>query len=219
MEQIIALALFAVIAVGGSLLRKYLEKQQREQQAAQRDARQKAQRQQGQREYGQKPSGRPAETMTQQPAKPPAAQRQRQGHPAAATPRPQRRPMPSRPGPAARPRRPARAQPQPLQPARPAAPAEASRKEAAQQVILQQVRAEAARREVGSVNARLGRLDQAKFPALPTMSHAGLGAGTAATETGRRGGGVDYLGDMLRGRNVARAIVLSEILGPPKGLQ
>jgi len=41
----------------------------------------------------------------------------------------------------------------------------------------------------------------------------------APSEPAEPAPGADSLGDMLRGRNLARAIVLSEILGPPKGLQ
>jgi hypothetical protein len=201
MEQLIALVIFALIAIGGSILRKYVEKQQREQQAAKRDAGRKAQRQQWQGEYGKKG----AEHTPQQPGRQPAAQRPRQAAGA------------ERRAPAARHRRPRQAQPP-----RPAEAAEASPAAQAQRTILQQVRASAARREVSAAGDRLGTLGRAEFPTLATMSPAGLGTGTpittgAASRPGR--GEVDYIGGMLRGRNVARAVVLSEILGPPKGLQ
>ena len=45
-----------------------------------------------------------------------------------------------------------------------------------------------------------------------------LGSSAAFRPTRPRGG-ADYLGGMLRGGNLARAIVLSEILGPPKALE
>jgi len=239
MEQIIALVIFALIAVGGSLLRKHLEKQQREQQAAQRDARQKAKRQQRPSASGEKPSGpprtfygRPGETRPAQPAEPPArrrqpktARRQPQQQPAAgATPaaEAERRTAERRTGRTAQHRRPRRAQPQHRHPPPAAEPAEATQEEAARRAVLQEARAGAARRGAAGASVRLGRLNRAKFPTLATMGHAGFGASTSATgrAAGRRGAGrVDYIGTMLGGRNVARAIVLSEILGPPKGLE
>ncbi|MEA3367340.1 MAG: hypothetical protein U9R68_04415, partial [Planctomycetota bacterium] len=85
MEQIIALVIFALIAIGGSLLRKYLEKQQREQEAAKRQTGQQTGRRQRQREYGKQTSGpprtfygRPGEPRPQQTAKQSTTARQRQ---------------------------------------------------------------------------------------------------------------------------------------------
>jgi len=202
MQQIIALAVFALIAIGGSLLRKYLEKQQREHQAAQRHTRQKAQRQQRPSASGEKSSGpprmfygRPGETRPAQPAEPPATEQPRRAE------RRQRARQPK---------------------SRAAEPAETSQEEAARRSVLQEARAGAARRGTAGASVRMGRLNRAKFPTLATMGHAGFGASTSATwrAAGRGGAGrVDFIGGMLRGRNVARGIVLSEILGPPKGLQ
>jgi len=219
MEQIIALVIFALIAIGGSLLRKYLEKQQREQEAAKRHTGQQAERRQGQRQDGKQTSGpprtfygRPGEPRPPQTAEQPTTARQRQPaqpqrrrQPVAAAPRsPQTGPQAGR---SVQRHRPQQAQPRRGQPPQ-AADAQA---EAAQRAILQQVRTSATRREVAGASERLSRLDQ-----------AGSGTSTSATDGvgGQRGAGrVDYIGTMLQGRNVARAIVLSEILGPPKALR
>jgi len=189
MEQIIALIVFALIAIGGSVLRKYLEKQQREQQAAERHTRQRAQRQQGRKPY-RKPTpqrkrlfyGRPGETRPEEPTEEPATETA------------------------------VRARPRPSRTLEAAEPDEVSQEEAARRSALQEARE----------GTRLGRLARTDFPTLATMGRSGLAAALSARKgaVGQRGAGrVDFLGGMLQGRNLARAVVLSEILGPPKGLQ
>ena len=194
MNQIIALAVFVAIAIGGSLLRKHVEKQQREQEAAKRQQRTQTPPDQRRREHGKPPSspprtfyGRSGETS------PPPALVDRQQ--SARTPaRPQA-------GRARGERRPGAGQPV----TRPMA-------DAAHRSVAHQIR--------DIEKARSGRPAESPLNARELSGPvADPGPRGVAASRVKRGGPGGYLGNLLQGRNLARAVVLAEILGPPKGLQ
>ena len=225
MEQIIALALFALIAIGGSVLRKYVEKQQRAQDTTKRREQSKAQASQWQREHGSSSLqgrkrtyyGRPRETPHEADREPAAHQPAQRRTARQAPPRPQRKRtghVAVRPPGQEAARTHAEARPE-VRPAE-AAPATS----AAHQTVAHQIRDMQQARSVTGTDARLGRLAESH---LKTRRISGLltgvGQGGVAAARVRPGGGPGYLGDLLKGRNLARGVVLAEVLGPPKGLQ
>ncbi|MBL7140447.1 MAG: hypothetical protein ISS74_06010 [Planctomycetes bacterium] len=159
MEQFLPLIVIIAIAIGGGLLKKYLEKQQLEQEATRREGLREAQRKAPRRhQLGELKDQLEALAQADRPE--------------------------DEETPASRP-----------QPAMPSRQRHATQRPAA---------APPAAREA----VRPGDADLAA-PTKPAPK-------PPAGQVPRRG--VGYLGGMLRGRNLARAVVLSEILGPPEAL-
>jgi len=195
MEQYFIFIFFILFILGARLLKAYLEKQQHSQEAAKKAPPQGNRMRQTSQEL---PGSRLRDQLEAllQGKMPPDA-----GKPTPPPPRPEQ-PHPRRPATLPRPphaasRPSAEGHPQPA--ARPAAalrPAQAVRHRGQ---ARPQTRAPAAAAHQAAPTAV-----RAPRPARPAQ-----GAGVCPTAN---------LGNMLRGGNLARAIVLVEILGPPKGL-
>ena len=170
--------LLIVVAIGaGSLIKKYLDKQQAEREAAARQAR---------------------------PARPPAP--------------PQQVRLPGHAAPSAGPIRPA--------PNLPPAVLEAIRRKAQSRAgkPAAPAPAEPALEAVGALESHhLGRMKPAAAalaPVMPTFQPHGAGSlsGSRATEAAPPPP-ANMVFDMLRGRRAGLAVILAEVLGPPKALR
>lgn len=195
--------LFLLLALGGGLLKKYIEKQQAEKDAA----------------------GRQAQGTAAKPTRPtPAGERRIQARPQEPVSL-QQTIAPPRPGPRPTPAAPRRQEPPGVAVARQAirqkaqrrgAPARAARGRAAPGPAEEQPE----KASVGTLDERhLGSPGTGMVLALRgRVLHPATERPAAAPSVAARPA-AGFLGTMLHGRNVARAIVLSEILGPPKGFQ
>ncbi|HUU91079.1 MAG TPA: hypothetical protein VM238_07700 [Phycisphaerae bacterium] len=173
--------LFLLLALGGGLLKKYIEKQQAEKDAAQRQTRGTA----------AKPT-RPT----------PAGERRIQARPQEPLSL-QQTIAPPPPGPGPRP-----------------TPAAARRQEPPGVAVARQAIRQKAPRRGAPARAARGRGAQPPAEEQPESVPVGPAAERpAAAPSAAPRPAAGFLGTMLRGRNAARAVVLSEILGPPKGFQ
>ena len=196
--------LFLLLALGGGLLKKYIEKQQAEKDAAQRQTRGTAAK-----PTRPTPAGRRPDTQPQKPALP------------------QQPIAPPRPGPGPRPTpaAPRRQEPPGVAVARQAIRQRAQRRGAPARAA--RGRAAPAPAEEQPEEASVGTLDERHLESPGTgmvsalrgrVFHPATERPAAAPSVAARPA-AGFLGTMLRGRNAARAIVLSEILGPPRGFQ
>jgi hypothetical protein len=214
--EYLPLALFLLLVLGGRLLKRYIEKQQAEKEAAQRRPRRAGSKPTATPPAGRRPvfygrtGERPAPARPQEPA--PSEQTI-----VTMPPGPGRRPTPAA--------------------TRPQVPPGVA---VAGGVIRQKVqrrraparaapgRADGARIEEPPKEApAVGSLDDRHLESLGTGMvsalrgselHPATERPTTAPAAGPRPA-AGFLGSMLQGGNVARAVALSEILGPPRGLQ
>jgi len=207
--------LFLLLALGGSLLKKYIEKQQAEKNAAGRQAPGAGQKPAA----GQSAGGRPVSDGRE-------AERRIQARPQEPVP-PEQTIAPPRPGPGPRPTpaAPRRQEPPGVAVARQAIRQKAQRRRAPARAA--RGRAAPAPAEEQPEKASVGTLDDRHLESPGTGMVSALRGSVLHPATERPAAApsvaprpaAGFLGTMLRGRNVARAIVLSEILGPPKGFQ
>ncbi len=208
MEEWIPLVLFILLMLGGTLLKRYVEKQQAQKNAAGRQTQHAARKPTATTSTGDRPvfHDRAAERRIQARAQEPMLPERSIAAPQPGAGRP---PTPAAPGrqvpPGAAVARQATRQKverrgMPARAARGRARAE-EKHEPAPVAQLEQRRL--ASLKVGEVSALRGRTlrPAAERPAVAPRPASG------------------FLGNMLRGKQLSRAIVLSEILGPPKGLR
>ncbi len=214
--EYLPLGLFLLLVLGGRLLKRYIEKQQAEKEAAQRRPRGAGSKPTATPPAGRRPvfygrtGERPAPARPQEPAPP------EQTIPAA-PPGPGRRPTP--------------AAPRTQVPPGVAVVGEAIRQKVQRRRAPARAapgRADGARIEeppkeapaVGSLDDRhLESLGRGMVSALRGSElHPATERSATAPAAGPRPA-AGFLGSMLQGGNLARAVALLEILGPPKGLQ
>ncbi len=182
--ELVPFALFLLLALGGGLLKRYLEKQHAEKNAAERRTQTR-----GQEPVQPRRTAVPPQLGAGRPPTPAAPRRQ--APPGAAVARRAIRQKVQRRGtPARAARGPARAE---------------EKHEPAPVAHLEQ-------RHLGSLGT--GMVSVLRGSTLHPATERPAAAPSVAPHLAP-----GFLGNMLRGRNTARAIVLSEILGPPKGLR
>ena len=178
--EFVPFVLFLLLALGGGLLKKYIEKQQAEKNDTQRQAR--------------RTGAKPAATAPRE--------RRPEAHPQKPV-LPKQTIAPPRAGAGPRP-----------------TPAAARRRESPGVAVARQVIRQKTGRRGAPARAARARAAQPPAEEQPEIVPAGpVAERPAAAPSAAPQPAPGPLGNMLRGRNVARAIVLSEILGPPTGFQ
>jgi len=209
MGQLLSLVLVLLIIGGANVLRWWLEKAAREKERIEREQHEAAQSPKGARPgarpvfYGRSSEptakARPhVEPPAPQPVAPPVM-RPQTTRPQPPKTRPARPPAPAHRPAARRPRRPARPKPVADEPGVEEAPA-----------------------GVGSLEGR--RLGSLGAPSVSALRGRQLQSGiitepSAQAEVILPRRGADFFGDLLKGRNLAKAVVLAEVLGPPRAFR